>query len=92
MRAEIEAIARAWMAHQGYTEDDISVAETDKHEASGCDWCPNHMSRDCTDEDGRPRHPYWDALEEACEMARIAVDALESIGSLNAYEATGGAE
>lgn len=38
MSTDIEAIAKAWMAHQGYTADDIEVAETDTHQKRGCDW------------------------------------------------------
>lgn len=76
MSADVEAIAKAWMAHQGYSPDDIEVAETDTHEARGCyfagtSWC-------CFDEYGNSNHPAWDVLEEATEMARVAIEALEA--------------
>lgn len=87
MSAGVEAIAKAWMRHQGYTEDDIAVAETDTHQASGCEFCTNHMTWDCIDpETNQSRHPMWDALDEAVEMANVALEALESVGSLNAFD------
>ncbi|MGX6513279.1 hypothetical protein [Rhodococcus sp. SJ-2] len=65
-RDDIRDAAHAWLKHQGYTTDDIEVGETDTHEARGCEWCPNHMTWDCIDnETGLSRHPMWDALEEA---------------------------
>lgn len=74
MSADIEVIAKAWMAHQGYSPDDIEVAETDTHEARGCDW--HGTSWYCFDEYGNSNHPAWDVLEEATEMARVAIEAL----------------
>lgn len=74
MSADIAAIAKAWMAHQGYTDEEIAEAEIATHESSGCerdgvDWI-------CSDEYDNSNHPAWDVLEEATEMARVAVDAL----------------
>jgi len=66
---DIRDAVHAWLSHQGYTEDDIEVGETDTHEACGCQWCPNHMTWDCTDEEtGQSRHPMRDALEEAAAL------------------------
>lgn len=78
MAAEIEAIARAWMAHQGYTEAEVAVAEQATHQQYGCEH--TGLGYNCTDENGNSRHPIWDALYEACEMANVAVEALQSIG------------
>jgi hypothetical protein len=77
---EIEAIARAWMAHQGYTEEQVLAAEQQTHQNSGCDREGDGWN--CTDENGASLHPASDALNEACEMANVAVAALESIGYL----------
>lgn len=75
MAAEIEAIARAWIQHLGY--GDIDTIPTD-HTVYGCGiW---HGDWDCYDEEGNSRHPLWDALVEACDMANVAVETLESIG------------
>lgn len=74
MSADIEAIAKAWMTHQGYTPDDIEVAETDTHENRGCYF--DGTSWYCFDEYGNSNHPAWDVLEEATEMARVAIEAL----------------
>lgn len=71
-RDDIRDAVHAWMKHQGYTTDDIEVGETDTHEASGCEWCPNHMTWDCIDgETGLSRHPMWDALEEAVAFVLV---------------------
>jgi len=77
--AEIEAIARAWMAHQGYTQEQIN-AIANSHEAYGCDREGEQWN--CFDEDGKSLHPDWDDLSVACEMANVAVEALQSIGYL----------
>lgn len=74
MSADIAAIAKAWMAHQGYTDEEIAEAEIATHESSGCerdgvDWI-------CSDEYDKSNHPAWDALEEAVAMAQVAVEAL----------------
>ena len=74
MSTDIEAIAKAWMAHQGYSLDDIEVAETDTHQKRGCDW--HGTSWYCFDEYGNSNHPALDVLEEATEMARVAIEAL----------------
>lgn len=79
MAAEIEVIARAWMEHQGYTEDEVN-AVSNNHDSYGCE--AEGMQWNCHDENGNSNHPVWDALEVACEMARVAVEALESIGWL----------
>ncbi|MCZ4649445.1 hypothetical protein O4106_21725 [Rhodococcus pyridinivorans] len=72
---DIRDAVHAWMYYQGYTEDDIEVGETDTHEASGCEWCPNHMAWDCVDgETGQSRHPMRDALEEAAELVVFLTD------------------
>lgn len=72
---DIRDAVHAWMYYQGYTEDDIEVGETDTHEASGCEWCPNHMVWDCVDgETGQSRHPMRDALEEAAELVVFLTD------------------
>ena len=71
-RDDIRDAVHAWLTHQGYTTDDIEVGETDTHEARGCEWCPNHMTWDCIDEEtGKSRHPMWDALEEAVEFVLL---------------------
>jgi hypothetical protein len=84
MAAEIEAIARAWMLHTGWTETQVLCAKQQTHENSGCfregnDW-------DCSNERGGSNHAAWDALIEACEMANVAVEALQSIGYLEPVE------
>jgi hypothetical protein len=79
MANEIEAIARAWMAHQGYTVEQIERAEIQSHGDAGCGY-DGYGTWDCYHEDGTSRHPIWDALSEAAEMANVAVAALASIG------------
>lgn len=81
MAAEIKAIARAWMLHQGYTDEQVNRAEIQSHSDAGCDY-DGYGTWDCHLEDGTPRHPVRDALDEACDMANVAVEALESIGYL----------
>lgn len=78
MSAEVEAIARAWMLHQGYTHEEIAIGEAQSHELSGCTF--DGTNWDCADEDGESFHPQMDALVEACSMANVAIEALESIG------------
>jgi hypothetical protein len=85
MAAEIETIARAWMAHQGYTDDEVNgvcgnAVSSTTHWAHGCEFEGDTWN--CIDDDGKSRHPVWDALQEACDMANVAVKALESIGWL----------
>jgi hypothetical protein len=79
MASEIEAIARAWMAHQGYTDDEVN-AVSNNHDSYGCE--VEGMVWNCHDENGNSNHPVWDALCVACEMANVAVEALQSIGYL----------
>lgn len=79
MSVEVEAIAKAWMAHQGYTAEEIAEAEIATHESSGCerdgvDWI-------CFDEYDKSNHLAWDALEEAIGMAHVAIEALELMGA-----------
>lgn len=81
MSAEVEAIARAWMMHQGHTDNQVLLAEQQTHENSGCDREDNAWNCD-RNACGGSNHPEWDALREACEMANVAIDALQSIGSL----------
>jgi hypothetical protein len=78
MAADIEAIARAWMAHQGYTDDEVLQAEQQTCQSSGCEL--QGYDYDCSDEEGKSNHPLADALHEACAMANVAVEALKSIG------------
>lgn len=78
MAAEIEAIARAWMTHLGYTDDQVITAEQQNCKNSGCEREDTWWN--CFNERGESNHPLADALEEACAMARVAVEALESIG------------
>lgn len=79
MAAEIEAIARAWMAHQGYTEQDVLTAEQQTCQNMGCEF--DGQQWDCYyGEDGESPHPLGDALTEACAIARVAVEALEGLG------------
>jgi hypothetical protein len=70
---EIEAIAVAWMKHQGYTDDQIAAINPD-HRAYGCD--PEGYNWNCCDEYGQSLHPVWDAMCEASEMAVVVVEAL----------------
>jgi hypothetical protein len=72
---EIEAIAHAWMAHQGYTEEQILLADRQTHHNSGCQRLDDGW--DCINMFGNSHHPERDTLIEACDMARVAVDALE---------------
>lgn len=78
MAAEIEAIARAWMLHTGWTEAQILRAEQETHEKSGCERVGDGWN--CRNERYGSNHPAWDALREACDMANVAVEALESLG------------
>jgi len=82
MSACVEAIARALLEHKGYTEDEINAPHAHKQEcwedftiAVGGGRIPV-----CRDEDDKSYHPGWDALIEACDIANVAIDALESIG------------
>lgn len=76
---EIEAIATAWLDHQGYTAEAIAAAPL-SHEKAGCDL--EGMSWNCWNEFGESLHPVWDAVCVAGEMANVAVEALQSIGYL----------
>lgn len=67
------------MEHQGYTQDQIN-AIGNNHDAYGCEYDTNSQRWDCTDDDGKSLHPDWDDLAVACEMANVAVKALEEIG------------
>jgi hypothetical protein len=61
MAADIEAIARAWMAHQGYTDDEVLQAEQQTCQSSGCEL--QGYDYDCSDEEGKSNHPLADALQ-----------------------------
>lgn len=78
MAAEIESIARAWMEHQGYTWEQVLLAEQQTCQNSGCEL--EGYNWNCHDDNGNSNHPESDALYEACDMARVAIEALESIG------------
>jgi hypothetical protein len=72
----IERIAKAWLHHQGYSDNVIDALRTVNHESYGCEFCPNHQAWDCTDENGHSRHPVWDAIIEAGEIANVVVEIL----------------
>ena len=74
MSSDVEAVARAWMYHQGYSKDEVDIAEQATHQQYGCEY--QSQGYDCTDENGNSRHPIWDALYEASEMANVAIEAL----------------
>jgi hypothetical protein len=71
---DVQAIAYAWMRHQGHTDADIETAEQQTHQNSECEF--TGQGWDCVNEDGKSRHPLSDALDEACEMANVALEAL----------------
>lgn len=84
MSAIVEAIARAWMKHQGYTEAEVLEAETqectEECRSDGGPLAGGGILRHCWDEDGNSRHPLRDELSSACEFANVAIEAIESIG------------
>ena len=69
-----ELIARAWLAHKGYTPAEVD-AEYGHTEACFFEY-PNWT---CTDEYGVPNHPTWDAIREASEVGNVAAAALRSV-------------
>jgi hypothetical protein len=69
----VETVARAWLRHQGYTDDDIADAPK-SHREAGCD--SEGFAYNCWDERGQSLHPVWDAIVVAGEMANVAVEAL----------------
>jgi hypothetical protein len=73
--AEIEALARAWMLHQGYTDEQVDAIAT-SHSAYGCE--RENDGWNCRDEEDNSLHPDWDELVVACEMANVAIVALRS--------------
>ena len=77
MSGDVEAIATAWMLHQGYTQAEIDADEADL-DHSLCEMIPG-VGWDCVDEDGSDRHPERTALIEACEMANVALEAIAAM-------------
>jgi hypothetical protein len=80
MSAAVEAIAYAWMRLKGYTDPEIRKADVCDHAAAGCEFDTNHMTWDHTDEAGLSFHPEHDELNEAAQMAEVALDTLASLG------------
>lgn len=77
----IEAIAVAWLHHQGYTDEELATVprgEVDRqtHEAMGCEHLGAEAGWWCFDDDERPNHPVWDAAIQAGEIANVVVEAL----------------
>lgn len=71
---QIKAIADAWLTHQGYKPDEIKDPDHSLCEMiAGVGW-------DCTDEEGRDRHPEYAALYQASEMANVALEAIAESG------------
>lgn len=68
----MEVIAKAWLRHQGYTDERIDAIVTGHN--TGCEL--EGYSWNCRDEEGKPLHPDWDALVDACAIANVAVKAL----------------
>ncbi|SLF57798.1 hypothetical protein [Mycobacteroides abscessus] len=68
----VEVIAKAWLRHQGYTDERIDAIVPGHN--TGCEL--EGYSWNCRDEEGKPLHPDWDALVDACAIANVAVEAL----------------
>lgn len=68
----MEVIAKAWLRHQGYTDERIDAIVTGHN--TGCEL--EGYSWNCRDEEGKSLHPDWDALVDACAIANVAVEAL----------------
>lgn len=68
----VEVIAKAWLRHQGYTDERIDAIAPGHN--TGCEL--EGYSWNCRDEEGKPLHPDWDALVDACAIANVAVEAL----------------
>lgn len=74
----VEAVANAWMRHQGYTEAQVDrAAAIQSHSDAGCGF--DGFDWDCRYEDGESRHPVLDALVEATDMANVAIETLAQL-------------
>jgi hypothetical protein len=65
------------MELRGFTAEEIAAAERHTCKAFGCEWDWNHSAWDCTDEDGKSRHPVADEYEEIVGVIGRALEAAE---------------
>lgn len=85
----VERIARAWLHHLGYTDDQIDAARrvmlhANPHLEYGCEPDGAGAYTDCTCEDGTSRHPEIDDIGDASVYAYVVAEALrEPISDLH---------
>lgn len=69
--ATVRAITHAWMAHLGYTPEQIAEGEADR-DHSQCDFTADGWF--CLDENERDRHPIHREMDTAAEMVLFVVE------------------
>jgi len=72
--SELREATYAVLRHEGYTDEQIADAERTTCETAGCERIDHGW--DCTDEDGRSRHPVQDELVRVAETLRVGFEAV----------------
>lgn len=77
------AITQAWMAHLGYTPEEITFGETVR-DHSECD--STSEGWECEDEEGRSRHPLHDEMDVVAELVMFTLDRAGYRGAIEALQ------
>lgn len=71
VESRARSITHAWMAHLGYTPEEITAAEADP-DHSACDFTADGWF--CLDEDERDRHPVHREMGEVAELVMFTLE------------------